>query len=127
MRHGPDVSDLAATPLFADFDPAELAPIAPHVDRLVVLPGATVAEEGRHPHEVVVIVSGEVSELRDGIEAARRGAGTVIGAREELDGTAHGATVVACTAVDALVITGAAYRWAVQSLPGFTAPRGASV
>ena len=41
-----------------------------------------------------------------------------IGAREELAGEPHPVTVVAGSAVSALVLTGAAFRWAVQSLPG---------
>ena len=126
MRRGPDVSDLASAPLFAGYTPRELAPLVPHVDRLVVLPGATLAEEGRHPHEVLVVLSGEVGEHRDGSEAGNLAAGSVIGAREELDGTAHAATLVARTAVDTLVITGAAFRWAAQSLPGFSAYRDAT-
>ena len=125
MRHRPDVSDLAGVPLFADYGPEELAPLAPHVDRLILLPGATIAEAGRHPHEVVVVLSGEVGEQRDGSDEPVLGAGSVIGASEELEGTAHATTLVARTAVDTLVITGAAFRWAVQSLPGFSADRGA--
>jgi CRP-like cAMP-binding protein len=126
MRHGPDVSDLAAVPLFAGYAARELAPLAPHVDRLAVLPGATLAREGTHPHEVLVVVAGEVIEHRDGAEVGRRGPGAVIGAREELDGTAHATTLVAGSAVDTLVITGPAFRWAAQSLPGFTATRNAA-
>ena len=126
MRHRPDVSDLAGVPLFADYGPEELAPLAPHVDRLILLPGATITEAGRHPHEVVVVLSGEVGEQRGGSEASSMGAGSVIGAHEELDGTAHATTLVARTAVDTLVITGAAFRWAVQSLPGFSARREAA-
>jgi CRP-like cAMP-binding protein len=129
MRHRPDVSDLARTPLFANYTPRELAPLVPHVDRLVVLPGATLAAEGRHPHEILVILSGEVAEAGehwDGSDVGGLGAGGVIGAREELDGTAHATTLVARTAVDTLVITGAAFRWAVQSLPGFSAYRDAA-
>ena len=129
MRPRPDVSDLVCTPLFAGYAPRELVPLVPHVDRLVVLPGATLAAEGRHPHEVLVILSGEVAEAgehRDRADVGPFGPGSVIGAREELDGTAHATTLVARTAVDTLVITGAAFRWAVQSLPGFSAHRDAA-
>jgi CRP-like cAMP-binding protein len=119
MRRRPDLSALAATGPFAGYAQRDLAPLAPHVDRLVVLPGVTLAQQGRHPHEVLVLLAGEVVERRDGIEVGRLGAGAVIGAREELDGAAHAATMVADSPVDALVITGAAFRWAAQSLPGF--------
>jgi CRP-like cAMP-binding protein len=123
MRHRPDLSALAEIDLFAGYTPGDLAPLAPHVDRLVVMPGVTLAHEGRRPHEVVVVLSGDVVERRDGVDVGRRGAGAVIGAREELEGTAHEATLVAGSAVDAVVITGPAFRWAAQSLPGFTGPR----
>jgi len=123
MRHHPDVTALADAHLFAGYAPADLAPLAAHVDRLVVMPGATLAHEGRRPHEVVVVLSGDVVERRDGVVVGRRGPGAVIGAREELDGTAHESTLVAASAVDALVIPGRAFRWAAQSLPGFTADR----
>ena len=126
MRRRPEVSDLGAVPLFAGYGPDELAPLARHVDRLIVLPGATIAEAGRHPHEVVVVLSGEVGEHWDESEEALLRAGSVIGAREELDGTAHATTLVARSVVDALVITGAAFRWAVQSLPAFSAHRDAA-
>ena len=115
---GPDVSVFAGAAPFAGYAPRELAPLAPHADRLVVLPGAALAEAGRRPHEVLVLLSGEayVAGAEDG--AAPLGAGAVIGAREELSDDPHRDTVVAGSGVAALVLTGAAFRWAVQSLPG---------
>lgn len=114
-----DLSAFAGVPLFAGHDRRWLAPLAPHVDRLALAPGATVALEGRRHHEVVVVVAGEVAVTRDGREVGRLGPGAVIGGREEVEGTAHTATCLAGDGVEVLVLTGPAFRWARQSLPGF--------
>jgi CRP-like cAMP-binding protein len=114
----PDVSAFSGVPLFAGYERRRLAPLARRVDRLVVMPGATLARAGRRPHEVVVVIRGDVVVDRAGVEVGRLGPGAVIGAAEELDGTAHDATFVAATGVEALVFTGRAFRWAVGSLPG---------
>jgi CRP-like cAMP-binding protein len=119
LRHRPDVSAFAGVPMFEGFDADVLAPLAPYADRLAVTPGVTLAPEGRHTHEVLVIVSGEVIVTRDGVAVDRIGPGAVIGADEELAGTAHDATYVAGAGVAALVLRGSAFRWAAQSLAGF--------
>ena len=120
-RHRPDVSVLAGTDLFAGYDERALAPLAAHADRLTVLPGATLARAGRHPHEVVVLLSGEAQVLGGPADGSTLGPGAVIGASEELEGVAHAATVEAASGVSALVLTGPAFRWAAQELPGFRA------
>ena len=117
-RPRPDVSAFAGVGLLAGYAPDELAPLAPHADRLVVLPGASLAEAGRRPHEVLVLLSGEAHVSGGPDDGAVLGAARCIGAREELAGEPHPVTVVAGSAVSALVLTGAAFRWAVQSLPG---------
>jgi CRP/FNR family transcriptional regulator, cyclic AMP receptor protein len=126
MRHRPDVSAFDGVSMFEGYDERMLAPLARHADRLAVTPGVTLAHEGRRAHEVLVILSGEVVVARGGVEVERLGAGAVIGASEELAGTAHGATVVAGAGVSALAITGPAFRWAVRSLPDFAVPTGAA-
>jgi len=83
-----------------------------------VLPGASLADAGRRPHEVLVLLSGTAYLAGGPDDGAALGPGAVIGAREELAGEAHRATVVAAGGVSALVLTGPAFRWAVQSLPG---------
>jgi CRP-like cAMP-binding protein len=117
-RPRPDVSTFAGAVPFAGYGAHELSPLAPHADRLVVLPGATLAEAGRRPHEVLVLLAGEAFVSGGPDNGAALAPGAVIGAREELSGASHKATVVAGAGVSALVLTGAAFRWAVQSLPG---------
>ena len=124
LRHRPDLSAFAGVALFAPYDAHALAPLARHADRLAVPTGVTLAHEGRHAHEVVVIVSGEVDVTRGGRSAGRLGPGAVIGAREEVSGTVHDATYTAGCGVAALVLTGASFRWAVQSLTGLAPDLG---
>jgi CRP-like cAMP-binding protein len=114
----PDLSAFRGVALFGGYGRRQLAPLVPHVDRLVVAPGASLARAGRRPRQVVVIVAGEAAVRRFGVEAGRLGPGEVVGAAEETDGTAHDADVVAETAVSALVIEGRSFRWALRSLPG---------
>jgi CRP-like cAMP-binding protein len=96
-------------PLAAD-DERVLAALARHADQVVVLPGVELAREGRRPHEVLAIRSGEVAVHRGGVEVGRLGPGDVIGAAEELAGDAHDRTYIAATAVRVVVLTGRAYR-----------------
>jgi CRP-like cAMP-binding protein len=117
-RPRPDVSVFAGAAPFAGYGAHELAPLVPHADRLVVLPGAALAEAGRRPHEVLVLLSGEAHLVGGPHDGAGLAPGALIGAREELTGGSHEATVVAGAGVAALVLTGPAFRWAVQSLPG---------
>ena len=124
LRHRPDVSAFDGVALFDRYDGRALAPLARHADRLAVTPGATLAREGHHAHEVLVIVSGEVIVSRGGRRIDQLGPGSVIGAREEVAGTAHDATYVAGAGVAALVLTGPAFRWAVHSLAGLAPKLG---
>lgn len=117
-RPRPDVSAFAGAAPFAGYGAHELAPLAPHADRLVVLPGAALAEAGRRPHEVLVLLSGAAYVSGGPADGDVLAPGAVIGAREELAGQSHAATVLAGAGVSALVLTGPAFRWAAQSLPG---------
>ena len=124
-RRRPDVSVFAGVPLFDGYPGRQLAPLARHADRLVVTSGTPLAQERSHAHEVVVILTGEAVVVRDGLEIGRLGPGDVVGAREELAGVPHDATVLAGSGLSALVLTGPAFRWAARSLPGFAVPAAA--
>jgi CRP-like cAMP-binding protein len=121
MRRGPDLSLLRQAALFDRYRDHELAPLARHVDRVTVTPGVTLTREGRRSREVLVVLSGEVAVRRREAEVGRLGPGAVVGARQELAAEPHDATLVAGTGVAALVIRGAAFRWAAHTLPGLTA------
>ena len=65
-----------------------------------------------------MLLSGEAHLSGGSRDGAVLGAGAVIGAAAELADEAHAETVIAGSGVSALVLTGPAFRWAVQSLPG---------
>lgn len=119
LRHRTDLSAFDGVTLFDGYDGRTLAPLARHADRVAVMPGASLTREGHRSHEVLVILSGDVVVARGGVEVDRVGRGAVIGAAEELSGIAHDTTYMAGSGVAVLAITGAAFRWAVQSLPDF--------
>jgi CRP/FNR family cyclic AMP-dependent transcriptional regulator len=118
-RGRPDVSAFDGIDLFEAYRSRVLAPLALHADRVVVLPGAALAREGGYAREVVIVVAGEVTVVRGGADVGRLGPGDVVGAFEEMSGTAHDATYLARTAVSAVVLTVPAFRWAMGSLPRF--------
>lgn len=113
-----DTSVFAGVAGFGRHRGRALQPLVRHADRIVLLPGVTIAREGSRSHEVVVVLSGSVEVTRAGHRVDELGRGAVIGGSEELEAVAHRATYVAGSGVEALVLTGAAFRWAVQVLPG---------
>jgi len=119
-----DLSAFDGVALFAAYDGRALAPLAAHADRVAVLPGVILAREGHQAREVLVILSGEVLVSRGDRPLDLLGPGAVIGAREELDRTPHGATYVAGSGVAALALPGHSFRWAVQTLPGLAPALG---
>jgi CRP-like cAMP-binding protein len=119
LRRRTDVPAFAGVPLFAGYGGRDLAPLAAHADRLTLPPGAALAQAGRRPHEVVVLLSGQAEVAGGQDEGRALGPGAVVGALEELTGAPHAVTVVATETVSALVLAGPAFRWAVQALPGF--------
>lgn len=114
-----DVSVFDGVAAFAGYDHRALAPLARHADRLALTPGTTVAHEGHRTNEVVIVLAGELRAHLGGIEVGTLGAGTVVGASEELAGTPHEHTVVAADGVEVLTLTGPAYRWAARTLADF--------
>jgi CRP-like cAMP-binding protein len=127
LRHRVDLSAFDGVSPFAAYDGRALAPLAAHVDRVVVMPGVTLASEGRRAREVLFITAGDVLVSRGGEPLASLGPGAVIGAREEASGTPHDATYVAGTGVATLAVPAAAFRWALRSLDGFASDVGVGV
>lgn len=127
LRHRVDLSAFEGVDTFAAYDGRALAPLAPHVDRVAVMPGVALATEGRRAREVLFVVAGEVLVSRHGEQLDRLGPGAVIGAREEASGTPHDATYVAGSGVAALTVPAPSFRWALRSLEGFAADVGVVV
>jgi CRP-like cAMP-binding protein len=125
-RSRPDVSVLRAAEPFAAYDERALAPLAAHADRLDPRPGTPLARAGEHAREVVIVVEGDAVVMHHG-GIQRLGPGSWVGAREVMDGDAHGDTVVAGDGLRVVVLPAPAFRWAAQMLPGLrdrVAPEG---
>jgi CRP-like cAMP-binding protein len=124
IRHRLDLSAFDGLTQFAAYDRRALAPLAPHVDRVAVMPGVALASEGHRAREVLFIAAGEVLVSRGGEPVATLGPGAIIGAREEASGTPHDATYLAGTGVAALALTAPSFRWALRALDGFASEVG---
>jgi CRP-like cAMP-binding protein len=127
MRHRVNLSAFDGVSPFAGYDGRALAPLAPHVDRVAVMPGVALASEGCRAREVLFIAAGEVLVSRGGEPLAPLGPGAIIGAHEEASGTPHDATYVAGAGVAALALPAPAFRWALRSLKGFASDVGVGV
>jgi CRP-like cAMP-binding protein len=117
-RRRPDVALLAEVPPFDRYARTSLAPLIPHADRLRIADGTVVVREGHRARELVIVVAGALLATRAGRPVGALGPGSWIGAHELLAGGAHTSTLVAAAGLEALVLNGPAYRWAVQTLPG---------
>lgn len=117
-RRRPDVSVLADVPPFDRYARSSLAPLIPHADRLRLADGTVVAREGHRARQLVIVTAGVLLATRAGRPIGALGPGTWIGADELLADRAHDCTLVAWEGLEVLVLTGPAYRWAVQTLPG---------
>jgi CRP-like cAMP-binding protein len=118
-RAKPDVALLRVAP-FDRYPEATVRPLAGHADRLRLREGTELAHEQHRVDEFVVVLTGEVAVHRDGRPVERLGAGTQIGGTELLCGARHRHTLVAGPGLEVLVVYAPAFRWAAQTLPGFT-------
>lgn len=119
-RRRADASVLLGVAPFDRYRRRALAPLAAHADRLRVTSGTVVAREGHLVREMVIVLSGALLATRGGRPVGTFGPGTAVGGEELLAGRTHQATLVAGDGLEVLVLTGPAYRYAVQTLPGLT-------
>lgn len=111
-RRRSDVALVRQVPWLRAADARRLAALAPHTDRLRLPPGRVVARAGDLARELTVVVAGEATVERDGAPPEVLAAGAQIGLAEVLAGGRHGATVVARSELDVVVVNGPAVRWA---------------
>ncbi len=119
-RRRADPSVLLGVAPFDRYRRRALAPLAAHADRLRVTSGTVVAREGHLVREMVIVLSGALLATRGRRPVGAFGPGTAVGGAELLAGGVHQATLVAGEGLEVLVLTGPAYRYAVQTLPGLT-------
>lgn len=108
---------LQAIPLFAACDPKELRSIASLGTQVPIAAGTQVTQQGTRGAELVIILSGKARCLIDDKEVAQFGPGDFFGEMSLLDNSPRSATVVADTAIDALVLDGREFKGLVEAAP----------
>ena len=108
MRLHQDVKTrlIKGTSLFRDCTSDEVAEVAAIADEFDFREGRQLTTENTDGHEFVVVIDGTAEVFRDGTKVDTIGAGEWFGEVALLNGTRRNATVVAKTAVHALVIEG---------------------
>ena len=119
-KHRPDTTSLRQVAMFRMADERRLEQVAAHTDVVRVPAGRIVAQAGRSALQFLAVIEGEVGETSAEGNGRPLGAGTTIGARELVDGTAHPTTVTTLTDTTFVVIEGSAFRWSAHEIAGVT-------
>lgn len=109
---------LRPLPLFAECSDSELAEIDSLCDEVNVPAGRQLIGQGEIGREFVIILEGEATVVRDGVEVATLGAGAYFGELALLATVERNATVVAKTDVVAEVIDRRGFQTAIEDSPG---------
>ena len=117
-----ETSRLAAIPLFADLDEADLATIAAAAVAVEAAEGETLATQGDLGHAMFAIESGTVEVSADGQRLATLGAGDVFGEVAVLAAGIRMATVVATSPVRLIALLKRDV-WAIERRSPETAER----
>ena len=119
MRLGRDakVDLLKSVPLFAGCSKTELRRLAATADEIDVREGYVLMREGRPGREFFVLVEGSVEVTRNGRKLSELGPGDWFGEIALLTKVPRTASVVATSAVRALVVTDRAFRQLVETMP----------
>jgi CRP-like cAMP-binding protein len=108
---------LADIPFFSGWTKEELA----HIDRVAewvtYKPLEQLIKQGTTGYEFIVILEGDVDVIIDGHVVASLGAGDHVGEMALLDGAPRNASVIATTAVRALLVGSREFRALVDQVP----------
>jgi CRP-like cAMP-binding protein len=129
VRLGRDakVDLLKSVPLFAGCSKTELRRLAATADEIDVREGYVLMREGRPGREFFVLVEGTVRVSRNDRTLSELGAGDWFGEIALLTKVPRTASVVATSAVRALVVTDRAFRQLVETMPSIAIKVLASV
>jgi CRP-like cAMP-binding protein len=112
-----DVARLKSIPLFAQLSKSGRKAIAQHADEVQIAQGTTIMEQGRAANELLVIERGTADVLDGGAVIAQMGPGDVIGEIGLLNYSRRTATVIATSAIDAIVMYGPELMAMKNSVP----------
>lgn len=112
-----DAAQLESIPLFAGLSKSERKAVAHHADEVRIEQGTKIIEQGGVANELLVIVRGAADVLDGGALIAQLGPGDVIGEIGLLRYSRRTASVIATSAIDAIVIYGPELMAMKDSLP----------
>ena len=108
---------IRSLPLFTDCTPAEVAEVSALADEIDLAAGRRLATEHATGQEFVVIIEGEAEVLQGEEVINQLTSGDFFGEIALITGEPRTASVVATTAVHALVIEGHAFRRLLEDAP----------
>jgi CRP-like cAMP-binding protein len=109
---------LRAVPLFASFAKKDLQKIAKASDEVTIPSGRAVVQEGTTGREAYVILEGTATVERKGLTVADLGPGDYFGELALLDRGPRSATVIATSAMTALVLGQREFSGVLDEVPG---------
>jgi CRP/FNR family transcriptional regulator, cyclic AMP receptor protein len=112
-----DAVQLESIPLFAPLSKSERKAVAQHADEVTIEQGTRIIEQGGVANELLVIVRGTADVLDGEALIAQLGPGDVIGEIGLLRYSRRTASVIATSAIDAIVIYGPELMAMKDSLP----------
>lgn len=113
------VEALRTVSIFEGLPKKDVQMLESHCTPLTLEEGAVLAEEGRAPQQMFLIVEGEAVVRRNKRKIATVGAGDTVGELSLLDGGKQTATVTATTSCDVLVVAANEFRVMLEDSPGF--------
>jgi CRP-like cAMP-binding protein len=112
---------LRQVPLFANLDARELDAVGVTATELEYGPGEVLMREGERPHEMFVVIEGEVEVTKDGDHVADVGAGGFVGEMALLANTTRNSTVTTKTDSVVLHIDGREFGTLLGNVPTIAA------
>jgi CRP-like cAMP-binding protein len=112
-----DEGRLKSIPLFADLSRKEIREVARHADEVDVDAGRFLVREGEFAYEFFAIEEGTAEVRRGDQLLAELGPGDFFGEMGLIENAPRNASVVAASAVTAVVMTGSDFRQMDRELP----------
>jgi CRP/FNR family cyclic AMP-dependent transcriptional regulator len=117
VQDSSELETLKRVPLFAGLDRSDLAAVQ-QISRAVEFdPGAILIHQDEPGHHFFVVLNGEASVERDGVEINRLGEGDFFGEISLLSNRLTTAAVVTTTAVRVVMIAPAGFKQLLEELP----------
>lgn len=118
MARNDYLTHLASVPLFASCSKKELEEISRLAVETSFAPGKQFIRQGDFGHELVIIIEGTASVIRDGRKVATVGPGDFVGEMAVLQSQKRNASIVADTELHVLVIDQRVLDTLLDDIPG---------